>query len=178
MNKTIPTLVVTACIAWLVYKARDLIQLLVYAATQTSTEEVSFPLGENKKVSFELDRSFIKKPYAIALRTEFIDGEKRGGRSAMFKKLDYPYHFTVKGYKLSGKKKELIFEEVFTQDRKTFRINGSGVSNPQNIAFSTKIHHMKLPAGKYSFEAIDHSAHNPFYKTIQISLSVFVYVKK
>ncbi|ASK27728.1 hypothetical protein [Neisseria chenwenguii] len=144
----------------------------LYAATSPEPNYKVFPLGENKKILIEIEKTYIEKPYLISLRTEFIDGSKHPSYK-VYKELNYPFELEIKGYKKSGNDYSLFITKIITQNNISYD-NDSITENPKNSAFTRSFGFITLPAGQYRFEITDRSKPIDKYKKIQTSIDIFV----
>lgn len=88
---------------------------------------VDFPLGEGRIVSYSVT-SWISKPYAISLNTEYTNWTKASGRDK-----EIPYQFSVKCYRLEKNTETLFFENIYIVRDKSYKNGNEVVTRRENI---------------------------------------------
>lgn len=147
-------------------------QTFLYALSSPEPHFKNFPLGRQQKITINLEKSYIEKPYLIGLKTEFI-GRTEMPSHEMYKKLNYPFKLHIKGYKKIGNQYQQISDNVIT-NKSISRDTQSDAQDVNNKAFIRSFNRMLLTGGQYRFEITDQSEFIEEYREIKTSIDIFV----
>lgn len=134
---------------WLFYS--DYVRIKVANMIQPP-KYVDFPLGQNKKVSYQFS-SFLEKPYVIDLTIE----EKATDSTFDYAEHHVPFDITVTCFQLFNQKKSVLFHKRYVRNEILITSMGGGFTQG-NIQRAAYLKTLRLGRGKYQCDFEDNSS--------------------
>ena len=94
----------------------DLVRVSASQLIHTPPLEVNLPMGEGKQVSYPV-RSWIDKPYRMALIAEYINWDKYISEAGI---KDLPYSISIACYRLEKGKEILFYQKEITEKEQLY----------------------------------------------------------
>lgn len=135
---------------------------------------IYFPFGSGttitKKITVQKSNN-----YKVNILFDFIDGQvklendRNNGsfnemmkqeKTVLGKNNDVQFSFTVKGYKVNNKDKELIYQKSFSNSTYVQAATWAMSANERNKAYRVRYDLINLKKGEYEFEITDNSSTN------------------
>lgn len=121
---------------------------------------IDFPMGEGKTISYPIN-SWVKKPYGIMLKTEYINYQKAYDAA----RKNIPYDFLIKCYRMENGKKIIFYENKYSMknDERNLFYGSFGWSpedsnHPDAEGLSSTFDGLDLSYGQYRCDFEDKSS--------------------
>lgn len=124
------------------------------------TKIIDFPMGEGKTIRYPIN-SWVKKPYGIMLKTEYINYRKAYDPT----RENIPYDFLLKCYRIENGKEIVFYETKYSMKNDernlfygSFRWDPKDSNNPDAEGLSSTFDGLNLSYGQYRCDFEDKSS--------------------